>query len=88
MPERARVYYNLGLLFQVLDRDQEAERELIRALEIEPDNLDFLYAAADYYLKRERLPEAKRLAERMIEKHPSNRVGHDLLRFINSTLQE
>jgi Flp pilus assembly protein TadD len=88
MPRHGRVRYNLGLLLQVLGRDKEAETELLGALRIEPDNPDFLYAAADHYLKRGRLGEAKRMAERMIGKHPSNRLGHDLLGFIESRMQE
>ncbi len=88
MPQRARIHYNLGLLLQLLGRDSEAEEELLAALRIEPNNIDFLYAAADHYLKRGRLSEAKRMAETMIEKHPSNRLGHDLLGFINSRMQE
>ncbi len=83
IPRRARIHYNLGLLLQILGRDVEAERELLEALRIEPDNLDFLYAAADHYLKRGRLTEAKSMAEIMIAKHPENRLGHDLLGFIN-----
>jgi tetratricopeptide (TPR) repeat protein len=88
MPQRARIHYNLGLLLQLLGRHSEAEKELLAALRIEPDNIDFLYAAADHYLKRERLGEARHMAERIVEKHPSNRLGHDLLGFINSRLQE
>jgi tetratricopeptide (TPR) repeat protein len=87
-PRRARIHYNLGLLLQLLGRDGEAEKELLAALRIEPDNVDFLYAAADHYLKRGRLGEAKRMAEKMIEEHPSNRLGHDLLGFINSRMQD
>ncbi len=88
LPQRARIHYNLGLLLQLLGRDSEAEKELLAALRIEPDNIDFLYAAADHYLKRGRLGEAKRMAETMIEKHPSNRLGQDLLGFINNRIQE
>jgi Tfp pilus assembly protein PilF len=88
MPRRGRVHYNLGLLLQHLDRDREAERELLGALAVEPDNLDFLYAAADFYLKRGRLEEARRIAETMAEKHPSNRIGRDLLGFIESRLKQ
>ncbi|MGW8321510.1 MAG: tetratricopeptide repeat protein, partial [Thermodesulfobacteriota bacterium] len=73
---------------QSLGRQSEAEKELLTALRIEPNNMDFLYAAADHYLKRGRLGEAKRMAERIIEEHPSNRLGHDLLGFINSRMQE
>jgi tetratricopeptide (TPR) repeat protein len=88
IPQRARIHYNLGLLLQLLGRDSEAEKELLAALRIEPDNIDFLYAAADHFLKRGRLGEAKRMAETMIERYPSNRLGHDLLGFINSRMQE
>jgi len=88
MPQRARIHYNLGLLLQLLGRDSEGEQELLAALRIEPDNIDFLYAVADHYLKRGRLGEAKRMAERMIEKHPSNRLGHNLLGFINNRTSE
>ena len=84
MPQRARVRYNLGLLLQYLGRDREAEGELLEAVDIEPDNMDFLYAATDYYLKRGRLGEARRIAETMVAKHPSNRLGHDLLNLIKS----
>jgi Tfp pilus assembly protein PilF len=87
-PQRARIHYNLGLLLQYLGRDSDAEKELAAALRIEPDNLDFLHAAADYYLKRGRLSEARRLAETMVAKHPSSRIGHDLLGFINSRMQD
>jgi tetratricopeptide (TPR) repeat protein len=88
MPGRARVSYNLGLLLQHLKRDMAAEAALLGALEIEPDNLDYLYAAADHYLKRGKLLKARELARQMIQKHPRNPIGHDILDFINKTLAE
>ncbi len=84
MPQRARIHYNLGLLLQYIGRDGDAETELLEALRIEPENMDFLYAAAEYYIKRDRLGEAGRLARTMVEKHPENRLGRDLLDFIKS----
>ncbi|NIU09117.1 MAG: tetratricopeptide repeat protein, partial [Phycisphaerae bacterium] len=54
LPNRARVHYNLGLLLDYLRKDLEAEVALLRALEIDPDNMDYLYAIAQFYLKRER----------------------------------
>jgi tetratricopeptide (TPR) repeat protein len=83
LPGRARVHYNLGLLQQQLQRHRAAEAALLRALDIEPDNLDYLYAAADHYLKRGKLIKAEDIAKRMIEKHPGNPVGHDLLNYID-----
>jgi tetratricopeptide (TPR) repeat protein len=88
MPGRARVRYNLGLLLQHLKRDMEAEAALLGALEIEPHNLDYLYAAADHYLKRGKLLKARDVAKQMIEKHPRNSVGHDILNFINERSAE
>jgi tetratricopeptide (TPR) repeat protein len=79
MPDRARVHYNYGLLLQRLNRAGEAEASLKRALALEPQNVDFLYALADFYLKRGNLPFAAQMAERMVAAHPSQRLGHELL---------
>jgi len=83
LPGRARVHYNLGLLLQQLRHDAEAEAALLTAIEIEPDSLDFLYAAADHYLKRGKLKEARMIAEQMIAKHPRQTIGHEILKYIN-----
>ncbi len=86
MPDRARIRYNLGLLLQYVRRDSDAEAALLSALEIEPDNLDFLYAVAEHYLKRRKFHEARKIVEQMISKHPSNSIGYDLLNVINKNL--
>ena len=82
LPQRSRVHYNLGLLLQHLKRDSEAEAALLTALEIEPDNLDYLYALADHYLKRQKLVQARRIAEQMIDKHPDKSIGYEILNFV------
>ncbi len=84
LPQRSRVHYNLGLLLQQLRRDAEAEKAMLTALEIEPDNLDYLYALADFYLKRQKFSQARQIAEQMRLKHPSNSIGRDILNFIDS----
>ena len=88
MPERGRVRYNLGLLLQHLKRDMDAEAALLGALEIEPENLDYMYALADHYLKRGKLLQARDIAEQMIAKHPDNPVGRDILNYINKQLEQ
>ena len=65
MPDYGRVHYNLGVLLDYLGKDSEAERALLRALEIEPENLRFLTAAAQFYMKRKQVEKAKSLAERI-----------------------
>ncbi len=82
MPGRSRVQYNLGLLLQVLQRDPEAEAALQKALGLEPINMDYLYALADFYIKRNRLAEAKKVAERMVAAHPDHPIGREILDMI------
>jgi len=78
MPQDSRVHYNYGLLLAQLGEDEEAEVALELALELEPLNLDYLYAVADFYLKRGRTNEALAIVERMIAAHPQQRIGYDL----------
>lgn len=82
MPKRPRVHYNLGLLLQQLKLWDQAEASLHRALEISPDDMDYLHAIADHYLRRGQMEAAGRIAERMVEKHPDNPLGQRVLRFI------
>ena len=82
MPKHARIHYNLGLLQQHLKRDSDAEASLLKARELEPDNLDYLYALADFYLKRRKLQKAKTVAEEIVARHPDQRIGHDILSLI------
>jgi len=86
MPGRARVRYNLGLLRQQAGDASGAEAALLRASALEPDNLDFLYALADHYIKRGYYSRALPIADRMIEVAPNNRAGHDIKAYIQSQL--
>ena len=81
-PERARIHYNLGLLLQRMSRFGEAETSLLRALSLEPANLEYLYAMADFYVKTGRLGQARAIAQTMVETHPQEKIGHDVLDFI------
>ena len=87
MPERSRVHYNLGLLLDYLGRDVQAESALQRALELEPANIEYLSAIAQYYLKREMYQEAKRIAEQIISRHPNNRLGPQLLEIVKGRMR-
>jgi len=75
------------LLLQFLSRDAEAETALLKALSLEPENMDFLYAIADHYIKRGKYRQAEEIVAIMLTAHPKNRLGHDLLRFIKKNLQ-
>ena len=75
MPERSRVHYELGRLEQQLGRNAAAETALLKALEIEPNNLDYLYALASQYVLSGDLTRALEVADRMIAAHPESDVG-------------
>ncbi len=76
--DRARAHYNLGLALQALGRFDEAEAALGRAVELEPENLDFLYALADHYARTGNFQAALAITEQMIATHPENPIGRDL----------
>ena len=84
MPERARAHYNHGLLLQHRGKDADAEKSLRQARELEPDNFDYPYALADFYLKRSQLPQARRIAQEMVAWHPTQQIGHDILNLIKN----
>jgi predicted CXXCH cytochrome family protein len=87
MPDAPRVHYNLGLLLQQLGEMTEAEAALRKAVELESQNLDFLYVLTDHYAKRGMPAEALAVAERMIAAHPENPVGHELKAIIERELR-
>jgi predicted CXXCH cytochrome family protein len=82
MPSRARIHYNLGLLLQYLKQDTDAEASLLKAQELDPDNFDYLLALADFYLKRDRVQQARSIAIEMVARDPTQRIGHDILNLI------
>ncbi|MFC1877998.1 tetratricopeptide repeat protein, partial [Thermodesulfobacteriota bacterium] len=82
LPKRARIQYNLGILLQKIDNDGDAESAFQRALSIEPNNPEYLYAMAVFYLQRQRLDEAKFIAERMMEDPTTRSAGQQILETI------
>jgi len=82
MPKHARIHYNLGLIYQYLQRDAAAEVSLLNALSLDTNNIEYLYALADHYLKRGQLQKAKTVSEKIVAKHPGHRIGNDLLEMI------
>ena len=75
MPGHARVHYNLGVLLDYLGKDLEAEKALLRTLELEPANINFLTATAQYYMKRKQYEKANVLAERIAAEKTKNHSG-------------
>ena len=82
LPQRSRIHYNLGLLLQKLRRNTEAESALKRALALEENNPDYLYALAVFYLERGDLEKAGKAAEKLHEVRPDLPAGNRLLEII------
>ena len=75
MKGHARVHYNLGMLLDYLGKGSDAERPLLRALEIEPANIDFLTATVQHYVKWKQYGKAKVLTERIAAAQAKDRGG-------------
>lgn len=84
LPLRARIQYNLGLLLQKLGKNTDAEMALKKALSIEPKHPDYLYAMAVFYLQRQKLEQAQRIAERMTRITASKSMGQRVLLTIKN----
>ena len=82
LPQRSRISYNLGLLLQQIKRDDEAESALAHALAVKPDNPDYLYALAVFYMQRGRWDRARSMAERLQAAHPEMTAGREMLTII------
>ncbi len=87
-PKRSRARYNLGILLQQLGRSGEALHELEAALELEPENIDYLYALATHLIDRRDLAAAGELAERIIAAQPDLSLGRELKEMVRRKLEE
>ena len=83
MPKRGRIHYNLGLLLQQLGRLDEAEASLLKALNLSPNSRDELHAVADHYLRRGKIEDARSIIKMMLEVHPEDPLGHQLIKIVN-----
>jgi tetratricopeptide (TPR) repeat protein len=87
MNERARVQYNYGLALQHLQRYPDAERALIKAQRLEPDEPRFVHALVIIHLQQNQwkkaLPYAKRLVE--LSEDPA---AKELLGYIQNQIEE
>ena len=82
-----RIYYNLGLIYQYLNDDKKAESSLLKANSNSPNDFDILYALADFYVKRNRFEVAKKYANELENKFPSNPAGKQIIDYINRSVQ-
>lgn len=83
-----RIYYNLGLIYQYLNDDKNAESSLLKGNSKMQNDFDMLFALADFYVKRNRFEEAKRYALELENKFPSKPAGKQILNYINQSIKQ
>lgn len=83
-PENGKLYYNLGIIYQYLNNFPKAESNLIKVYSLTPDEFNVLYALSDFYIKKQDYRKAKKYAEEIKNKYPSNNDGIKLLNYLYS----
>jgi predicted Zn-dependent protease len=66
-------------LYQYLQKPVKAERAMLMALDMEPENPDFIYAMADFYIKRDQADKAEIYALKLKKLAPDNQAVRNLL---------
>ncbi len=87
LPARARAHYNYGLALQSLGRSEDAEGALLRALGVEPENPDFLFAMGDHYLRRGLPAQALEMVDRLLAAAPGHPQGQQLKAAVEQALR-
>lgn len=78
-PANPRMRYNHGLALQQLGRAHEAEKELIKCVELSPELTDALHALAILYVHERRWSKAIPCAEEVLRRDPGNAAAYQLL---------
>jgi tetratricopeptide (TPR) repeat protein/formylmethanofuran dehydrogenase subunit E len=73
-----RAYYNHGQVLLTLNQPVKAEKALLTALSLEPQNQDFFIVLADLYLKSGRPEKARDLANDMIRQSPEHSAAKEV----------
>jgi predicted CXXCH cytochrome family protein len=79
MPENDRIWYNLAQLYIYFEEDGKFVESMEKALQINPQNGDYLYAMAQYYYRIENAAKLKEYAFRIKEIFPGSPLGQQLL---------
>jgi tetratricopeptide (TPR) repeat protein len=69
----SRIFYNLGLLYQMVNQNDRCESTLIKGLAIEPGNYDLLYALFAFEMKQNNRAKATPYIEKLISLYPNDK---------------
>lgn len=82
LPNRARVFYNLYQMQLFKKQLKKAEITLKRCLELDAENLDYNYAAIEFYIKSDQTAKAKYFAQQILTFYPNLPEKQELESFI------
>jgi Flp pilus assembly protein TadD len=96
LPDSAPIQYRYGLSLYLHDQREEAEVALQRAVELDPDNDQFVFALALFYEKYKQYDLALRYADKLLALQPDaedyrgfrNRLREQAARATNLTSEE
>ena len=73
-----RLYYNLGLLYQMDGQSAKCENTLVKGLALDPCNFDLLYALYSFHLNLNEREKAGKYIDRLRNCYPRERTVSDL----------
>ncbi len=79
LPQNPQIHYNYGLALQKLGHPDGAEKELLKAYELEPRDPDYLHALAILYTQQKSWARAIMFAEELVRRRPDVPRFHHLL---------
>jgi tetratricopeptide (TPR) repeat protein len=85
MPQHSRAHYNLGLLLQAQGESLGAEKYLLQANTLAPEEPDYIFALLDHYVKRRSLQKARAASKRFLEIAPNHPNAHQVKLFLDQT---
>jgi tetratricopeptide (TPR) repeat protein len=74
----SRIFYNLGLIYQMTGQNDKCESTLLKGLRLDPCNFDLLYALFSYYLKENNRSKAASIVEKLRSCFPDEKQVMDL----------
>ena len=82
MSSNPRYYYNWGIILQNLERPLEAEKAYKKALSLNPDSQENLYALAILYLQQNQKAKAQPIVIQLLQLDANNQDYLNLLRGV------
>jgi tetratricopeptide (TPR) repeat protein len=79
-----RLYYNLGLLYQMVGSNEQASATFVRGLQIDPGNFDLLYALFVFHLNQKNMEKARLYIEQLVKWYPNEPQVMEMYRNFSS----